>query len=162
MKKLFLSLLSACALTVTGTAMALPSQVPYNAFITNGPADIPVGVWFFDLDGDVAGRVCRFYVEWDNNGILPLSSDCFVDQAKVHGAASCIGSSLVPVSTVLTRDPHFPCGGFDRFQQFHPDVCLLILGQDDELGTMDGVIQFSPAISMVNGFELAPATIPLP
>ena len=157
MKKLTLSLLCVAALSVVpATAGAVATQVPYDAFITNGPLAIPVGTWFFDLDNDIPGVACRFFVEWDNNAILPLSSDCYVDEAKVHGAAGCVENSITPSESLLTLDPHFGCSGFDRFQQFHAQVALLMLGEDITTGGFFGLIQFTPATSMVNGFNLTP------
>ena len=154
MKKLFLSVLCAAALSIPASAMALPSQVPFAAFITDGPVQIPVGTWFFDLDADVAGTVCRYYVEWDNNAIMPLSTDCFVDEAKVHGTAGCLGNRASGITSVLTLDMHFGCSGFDRFNQFQPKVGMLILGEVVGTGAMTGLIQFTPGFTMVSGLQL--------
>jgi hypothetical protein len=156
MKKLVLSLLCAGATAISGSALALPTQSVYNAFVVTGSGNVPVGQLVFDLDADIPGQACRYFYEWDNTAFLPLSADGYVLEAKVQGHASCISNALTPFTTSVTNDPHFPSFGFDRFQQFH-SVTLLNLGENGSNGAMNGVIQYGPPGSpstMVNSFKL--------
>lgn len=143
-------------MSVPVSAMALPTQTYFNAFIANGPYDIPVGTIFFDLDADIPGHQCRYYFEWDDTAYLPLSADGYLVEAKAHGSASCFANAFMPVHSIVTLDPHYPAYGFDRFQQFR-SVPYLVLGEDGEFGKMDGLIQYGPpgpASTMFNSFEL--------
>ena len=156
MKKLMLSLLATAAMAIPATASALPTQAYFNAFIANGPYDIPVGTIVFDLDADIPGKQCRYYFEWDDTAYLPLSGDGYLDEGKAHGSASCFANAYMAVHTVVTIDPHYPAYGFDRFQQFRL-VPYLVLGQDGENADMNGLIQYGPpgpASTMFNSFEL--------
>jgi hypothetical protein len=162
MKKLVLSLLAAGALSIPATALALPTEAVFDVFIPNGQfALLSVGQMLFDLDADLPGagvRACRFYVEWDNGAILPISADGFVLEAKTHGAASCLTNGFAPVNTIVQKDPTFPFYGFDRFQQFRL-VNMFILGEDGLSAEMNGIIQFastvgSPASFMTNSLTL--------
>src|SRR3954471_4570016 len=115
-------------MSVSASAMALPTQVVFNAVIANGPFDIPVGQVVFDLDADVPGKACRYYFEWDDTAYLPLSADGYLLEGKAHGVASCFGNAFTPITSVVTVDPTYPATGFDRFQQIRP-VLSLVLGQ---------------------------------
>jgi hypothetical protein len=158
MKKLMLSLLCAGAMSIPATALALPTQAVFAVSIINGPAAILVGNMLFDLDADLPGlRQCRYYYEWDNAAILPISADGFVVETKTHGAASCLTNAMTPVLSIVQN--FGPVTGFDRFQQFRP-VSQLVLGENGLNGTMQGLIQFaatpvSPPSFMVNAIALA-------
>ena len=156
MKKFMLSLLCAGAMSIPASAMALPTQAYFNAFIVNGPYNIPVGQLVFDLDADLPGQSCRYYYEWADTAWAPLSADGYVDEAKAHGTASCFNNAYMPVTSIVTSDPHYPTFGFDRFQQFR-SVVTLILGEDAILGELTGLIQYGPSgppSTMFNSFEL--------
>lgn len=159
MKKLVLSLLCAGAMMIPASAFALPTQAAFDVHIASGPIDILAGQMFFDLDMDLPGaRQCRYYVEWDNAAILPISADGYVLEAKTHGTASCLANAYMPVHSLVQADFTYPFNGFDRFQQFRP-VSMFVLGEDGEDAEMNGLIQFkatpvSPPSFMTNSIEL--------
>jgi hypothetical protein len=168
-KKLLLSLLAAGAMSIPASALALPTQAPFYVHIVNGAYDIPVGTMLFDLDSDVTGvvtnpilRACRYYVEWDNYALMPISADGFVLETKAHGAASCLQNSYFPVHTLVQADYTYPFYGFDRFQQFRP-VAVFMLAEDGDLsGPVEitglvgfgGAVGISPPSTMLNSIEL--------
>jgi hypothetical protein len=157
-KKLVLSLLCGAAMSVSASAMALPTQAIFGAFIVNGPIVIPVGTIFFDLDADIPGKACRYYYEWDDTAYQPLSADGYLVEGKSHGAASCFGNAFTPITSIVTLDPTYPATGFDRFQQFR-SVLSLVLGGSGPAGQLAGLIQYGapgPASTMFNSFELGP------
>jgi hypothetical protein len=156
MKKLMLSLVGAATMALSSSAMALDTTAIYQAFVTRGPIPVPVGTLYFEFSADVPGHFCQYAVEWDNAvPALPLSGQCFLDEAKTHGNFSCIDNSLRPVPSVITIDPLYPdCYGFDYFQQFRK-VFVLMLGEDLS-NTLQGLVQFTGAVPIVYGFAAHP------
>jgi hypothetical protein len=146
-KALVLAALVAGALSIPGSAAALPTQSVYDVSSPDGPdlsdAD-ELGILLFDLDADT-GRSCRYYLEWsDNVDTEALSVDCYVDEAKTHGASSCVANSQVAVPTILTNDRRFACTGFNTDGVVTP-VFMLVAGESAGTGRLDGVIQFTAA-----------------
>lgn len=151
------SVLAAGILVTAARASALPTQIVYDATIFDGQdlSDASdVGVLLFELDADT-GRSCRYYMEWMNPNDTPLSVDCFVEEAKTHGGASCFANASNPVDTIITNDPRLPCSGWDTNGQAAP-VFLYLLGESSETPYLNGIVQFSPAGPWLYGFGAAP------
>jgi hypothetical protein len=144
MKALVRSVAAAGMIVAAWPASALPTQIAYNATLYDG-LDLSdasdVGVLLFELDADI-GPSCRYYMEWLNPNDTPLSVDCFMDEAKTHGAASCFANASNPVNTILTNDPRFPCSGWDSNGQASP-VFLYLFGESSETPYLNGIVQFS-------------------
>jgi hypothetical protein len=157
MKALVRSVVAAGILATVGHASALPTQIVYTATIFDGQdlSDASdVGVLLFELDADT-GRSCRYYMEWLNPNDTPLSVDCFLEEAKTHGAASCFSGASNAIDTILTNDRRLPCSGWDTNGQASP-AFLYLLGESGETPYLNGVIQFSASSPWVYAFGAAP------
>jgi hypothetical protein len=158
MKALVLSaVVAACTAVPAGHAFGLPTQIAFNAFLADGPdlSDATdVGVLLFDLDADT-GKTCRYYMEWLNENDVPLSLDCFVEEAKTHGSASCVADASAAVDTVIARDPLFSCSGWASNGQVSP-MFQFVLGESADTADLNGVVLFSPADPFLYGFGATP------
>jgi hypothetical protein len=157
-KALLLSALVASALSFPGPARALPTQLVYDILSPDGP-DLSnaneLGLLFFDLDADL-GKSCRYYMEWtDNLDREALSVDCYINEAKTHGATSCVANSGALVPTVLINDRSLPCTGFNT-NGVISSVFLLIAGESYTTGKLDGIIQFTAANTVLYALDAAP------
>jgi len=158
MRPLLLSALVVGALSLPGRALALPTQLVYDILSPDGP-DLgdanELGLLFFDLDADL-GKACRYYMEWTNNlGDEALSVDCYLAEAKTHGASSCVANSGALVPTVITNDRSLPCTGFNTNGVISP-VFLLLAGESHTTGKLDGIIQFTAANTVLYALDAAP------
>jgi len=160
MKVLVLSALVAGVLSISivAPARALPTQSVYNVSSPDGPDASnasELGILIFDLDADT-GRACRYYMEWsDNIDTSALSVDCYVEEAKTHGASSCVRNSTVAFSTVLTNDRKRGCTGFNTNGVTAP-VFRLVVGESVGTGHLDGLIQFTAASTVLYSLHAAP------
>lgn len=157
MKALMSSIIAAGILGIAGHAFGLPTQIAYNVTIFDG-ADLSdasdVGVLLFELDADT-GRSCRYYMEWINDNDTALSVDCFVEEAKTHGGASCFADATVAIDSVITNDRRLPCSGWDTNGQAS-SVFLYLLGESSGMPYLNGIVQFSAAGPWVYPFGAAP------
>lgn len=77
------------------------------------------GTWVLELDSDVAGvyGACEYAVTWSSpfgGPDLGVSTDCILDEMKVHGRRSCLRNGFVNFPTIVDLDPACECAGFDE------------------------------------------------
>ncbi len=156
MKRLLLSLLAAGVLAVPAPAFALRTQTAYDVTSPDGPIDASdIGIAVFDLDADL-GSSCRYYMEWvgpDSDDQWDLV-DCWLDERKVHGAASCFVDSASAFPTILVNDPALACAAYNTVYQVAP-VIALVLGESLN-GSLYGVVQYAPSTTLFDAIELDP------
>jgi hypothetical protein len=144
-----------------GRAFALPTQLFYKALSADGPLLAnagDLGVLIFDFD-DSSIEACRYYMEWDDyTGVHNLSTSCYVNEAKPHGAATCSVNSQLGIDTIVTNDTTQPCAGFNTSGNPSP-VLLLVAGEENVSGKLSGLIQFSGATTYLYAFEGVPMVI---
>lgn len=159
MKALVSSVVATAILGVAAHAFGLTTQIAYDVTLYDGydlSDATDVGVLLFELDADT-GRSCRYYMEWmnANDDVSRLSVDCYMQEAKTHGAASCFLNATRAVDTVLTNDPSLPCSGWDSNGQASP-VLRYVLGEGSDTPYLNGIVQFSPAGPWLYPLGLSP------
>lgn len=156
--KIAYGLLVALGLASTTPANALPTQLVYDITMPNGPDPSnasEIGIMIFALDADVCGA-CRYFAEWNSNfDEHALSTNCYLNEAKVHGAASCLRNSTRSFPTLITVDPALGCSGFDGGGQ-PQSIFLIVAGENGPSGDFSGLIQYSPAAPFLMSFAGVP------
>lgn len=156
MKRLFFALVVTGVVGAPAPAHALRTQTAYDLTSADGVMDAnDVGIAIFDLDRDL-GPACRYYMQWigPSSDETWMSLDCWVDEDKPHGGGDCFEDSVEAVPTVVEKAPSLPCTGFAGLDQIAP-VLVLVLGESSD-GSLYGVIQYSPASSLLDPLELDP------
>jgi len=151
MKKSLLALFSASAMLVASSAMALPTGTPRQVFISSGLNDVCVGTATFYLDSSLS-QACRYSVEWESAGYLPISVRCLVDEVKSHLYRSCLTNSQTSFDTIVQKSSYFPCQGFDKFQ-IPQNVNMWVMGESMN-GALNGVIQLTGAASEIHSISV--------
>jgi hypothetical protein len=141
--------LGAAVLLAAAPAIALPTQLPYEATIGGAP----VGTVSFDLDQEVA-NACRYGVTWAFAPLVP-SEQCFVDELTTPANRTCFLAALRPLPTFVTLPPPgVPCQGIDATGQSTPVFALAAAEQAN--GALDGVIQLDSASTDFLSFHAEP------
>jgi hypothetical protein len=141
--------LCVAVLLAAAPAIALPTQLPYQATIGGGP----VGTISFDLDQEVA-NACRYGVTWAFAHFVP-SEQCFVDELATPANRSCLLAALRPLPTFVTLPPPgVPCQGIDSNGQSTPVFALSAAEKMD--GSLDGIILLDSTSANFLSFHAAP------
>lgn len=118
MKKLLAMALTLAASTILpASAMAIDTGFGLNTFqvslLTVRDWEADAGYWYLSLDSDDRDS-CNYAVEWVSPTGL-ISSDCILQEAKIHGRRSCLRNELRNFPTFVNLLPDCDCQGFDQF-----------------------------------------------
>jgi hypothetical protein len=131
------------------TARALPSGVPFEAFVDGAF----VGTFEFQLDSWITDGACR-YVAAVNPGEGVPDELCVLDEATRFGFFGCMANAQQPVLGIVVLTPGQFCQLYDGNGQDNL-VFMMLLGENTD-GSLDGIVQFSAATDTLASFRAAP------
>lgn len=142
----------ACSLLASG-AEALPTGAAFDAFLESGPYDpaILVGKLRFVFDSEIAGGACRYVTEWQTTTGLTTVGQCYLDEATWLTHTSCVQNAAGPMEGIVVLAPGQDCTGMDGEAQ-PTRIFQLMLGERATDATMEGILQYTAASSVLYGF----------
>jgi hypothetical protein len=137
MKKAML-LASLAALTITGSAAALPEDgVGRAIFVAGQPSGI--ASFFFAANVDGPAGFCSYYMDWQSPFLPSGSAPCFLREQKAFGTTSCLANRLFFVTTTVTSGA--VCQGFDNFGLI--ENVNLVMTENNIAPVLSGLALFS-------------------
>jgi hypothetical protein len=134
-------------------ARALPSGVPFDAFVDGAFA----GTLEFQFDSWITDGACR-YVAAVNPGHGVPDELCVLDEATRFGFWGCLANAQQPVPGIVVLTPGQLCQLYDGNGQDNL-VFMMLLGENTD-GSLDGIVQFTGAASTLAAFHAAPVPAP--
>lgn len=143
MKRLLsLGLALAAVVMLPASALAINAYDGQNAFevflLSARDDEYSAGEWYLELDGDSGDR-CDYALEW----VSPfggISTDCLIQELKVHGRKSCIRNARRNFPTFVHLHPDFACEGFSDLALLETVDALVLT---ESRSGMSGVILLS-------------------
>jgi hypothetical protein len=142
----------ACSLLVS-SAEALPTGAAFDAFLEGAPTSpaILVGKLRFLFDSQVAGGACRYVTEWQNETGFVTVGQCYLDEATWLAHTSCVENAAGPMQGIVVLAPGQTCTGIDGESQ-PASIFQLVLAERPTDGSLEGILQYSAASTLVYGF----------
>jgi hypothetical protein len=152
MNRLTFAFVALVALLFTTPARALPSGVPFDAFVDGEFA----GTLEFQFDSWIMDGACR-YIAAVNTGHGVPDELCVLDEATRFGFWGCLADTEEPVPGIVVLSPGQFCQLDDGNGQDNL-VFMMVVGENTD-GSLDGIVQFTAATSLLAAFYAAPVPV---